>query len=172
MLMAMDSDIPASAAEIIEACEQGLGLAPIEYPPDLPALNAPKALRGLPQWHSFEHEAWGIGERIRRAFVQNPKLKKNAAALEKVLEVAGCRNLRRGRQSFIMALGFVDAREHAKALSPFLRDPDVDGHVLYTLIKMRAPGFVPEVEPLLQSDKTWKRNLAKKYLSRYGLPSF
>ncbi|MGB8459063.1 MAG: hypothetical protein WCE50_15165 [Candidatus Acidiferrum sp.] len=71
-----------------------------------------------------------------------------------------------------MALGFVAARQHAKTLAPFLRDLDVDGQVVYTLIKMKAPDFVSEVEPLLQSDKTWIRNLAKKYLSRYGLPSF
>jgi hypothetical protein len=71
-----------------------------------------------------------------------------------------------------MALGFVAARQHAKTLSPLLRDPDVDGQVLDTLIKMKASGFASEVEPLLQCDKTWIRNLAKRYLSRYGLPSF
>jgi hypothetical protein len=165
----MSSNVPASSEEILAACEKALSLAPAEYPPTLPPS---KELLGAPDWYGFEHEAWRIGESIRRAFVQEPKLKKNRAVLEKVLEVASCRNLRRGRQSSIMALGFVDARQHAKALSPFLRDPDVDGHVLYTLIKMKVPGFVSEVEPLLQSDKTWIRNSAKKYLSRYGLPSF
>lgn len=169
MLMAMSSKVPESAEKIIEACERALSLAPAEYPPTLPPS---KELLGAPDWYPFEHEAWPLGDSIRRAFVQNPRLKKNRAALQKVLEVASCRNLRRGRQSFIMALGFVAARQHAKTLAPFLRDLDVDGQVVYTLIKMKAPDFVSEVEPLLQSDKTWIRNLAKKYLSRYGLPSF
>jgi hypothetical protein len=169
MLMAMSSDVPASAEEIFAACETALSLAPALYPPTLPPF---KESLGAPDWYSFEHEAWGIGESVRRSFVQNPKFKKNQDVLNRMLEVACCRNLRRGRQSFIMALGFVAARLYAKTLSSFLNDPDVDGHVVYTLIKMKAPGFISEVEPLLQSDKTWIRNLAKKYLSRYGLPAF
>ena len=166
--MPMSSDVPASAEEIFEACEKALLLAPALYPPTLPPL---KELMGAPDWYSFEHEAWGIGESVRRSFVQNPKFKKNQAVLNKVVEVACHRNLRKGRQSFIMALGFVAARQYANTLAAFLSDPDIDGQVLYTLIKMKASGFVPEVEPSLQSDKTWIRNLAKKYLSRYGLPS-
>jgi hypothetical protein len=169
MLMAMNFDVPASADEILEVCEKALSLAPALYPPTLPPF---KEFPEVPDWDSFEHEAWGIGESVRRSFVQHPKFKKNDDLLNKVVEVAVCRNLRRGRQSFIMALGFVAARQHAKTLSRFLNDPDVDGQVVYTLIKMKAPGFIPEVEPLLQSDKTWIRNLAKKYLGRYGLPSF
>jgi hypothetical protein len=169
MFMPVSSDVPASAEEIFAACEKALLLAPAEYPPTLPPS---KEISGEPEWYAFEREAWPLGESIRRAFVQNSKLKKNATVLEKVLEVARCRNLRRGRQSFIMALGFVAAGQHAKTLSTFLQDPDVGGQVLYTLVKMKASGFASEVEPLLQSDKTWIRNLAKKYLSRYGLPSF
>jgi len=164
----MSSDVPTSADEIFEACEKALSLAPAEYPPSLPSS---KELLGAPDWYAFEHEAWRIGESVRRSFVQNPRLKKNEAVLNRVLEVANCRNLRRGRQSFVMALAFVAARQRAKALSLFLRDPDVGGQVLYTLIKMKTPEFVREVEPLLQSEKTWIRNLAKKYLSRHGLPA-
>jgi hypothetical protein len=169
MLMTRKSDVPASEDEILGVCEKGLSLASPLYPQTLPRSEE---LLGAPDWYSFEHEAWGIGESVRRSFVQNPKFKKNQDVLNRVLEVACCRNLRRGRQSFIMALGFVAPRQHAKTLSPFLSDPDDDGHVVYTLIKMKAPGFISEIEPLLQSDKTWIRNLAKKYLSRYGLPSF
>jgi hypothetical protein len=169
MFMLMSSDDPASAEEIFAACEKALLLAPAEYPPTLPPS---KDLSGAPEWYAFEHKAWPIGESIRRAFVHNPKLRTNGYVVDKVLEVASCRNLRRGRQSFIMALGFVAARQHAKTLSLLLCDQDVDGHALDTLIKMKAPGFAPEVEPLLRSDKTWICNLAKKYLSRYGLPSF
>jgi|SRR5580704_11314311 hypothetical protein len=165
----MSPNVPASAEEIFAACEKALSLAPAEYSPTLPPS---KEISGTPEWYAFGHEVWPIGETVRRSFAQHPKFKKNEDLLNKVVEVVICRDLRRGRQSFIMALGFVAARQHAKTLSQFLSDPDVDGHVAYTLIKMKASGFSPEVEPLLQSDKTWIRNLAKKYLSRYGLPSF
>ena len=51
-----------------------------------------------------------------------------------------CRNLRRGRQSFIMLLGFKAAEPFAGEIAHDLRDRDVDGHVLDTPLKMRAPG--------------------------------
>jgi hypothetical protein len=122
---------------------------------------------GAPDWYDFEHEAWGIGESIRRAFVKTPRFKRKEVILAKVAGVVTWRNLRRGRQSFIMAIGFVAARRYAETLVPFLRDPDVDGQVLYTLVKMRAPGFAHEVASLLHAKQTWKRNLAKTYVSRY-----
>jgi hypothetical protein len=69
-----------------------------------------------------------------------------------------------------MALGFVSARHYAELLAEFLDDPDVDGHVLRTLFKMRASGFAREAKLLLHSDKSWKRRWAKKYLDRYSSP--
>lgn len=160
----MSSPVLASEEQIFAACEQALLLAPTDYPSTLPPS---KELLGAPEWYSFEHAAWPIGESIRRAFVENPRLKEKDAVLAKVAEVATCRNLRRGRQSFIMALAFVGARRYAEALAPFLSDRDVDGQVLDTLIKMKAPGFTREADSLLQSDKTWIRRLAKKYIDRY-----
>ena len=43
-----------------------------------------------------------------------------------------------------MALGFVAAREFADTVAPFLSDPDVEGQVLDTLIKMKAPGYTQQ----------------------------
>ena len=122
----------------------------------------------MEQWYSFEHEAWPVGESIRRAFARHPRLKKNRPLISKVIEVATCRNLRRGRQSFIMTVGFVAARDFAPMLLPFLDDPDVDGHVIDTLLKMKAPGYSLAVAPLAQSKKPWIRRLAKRYIARYG----
>lgn len=158
------SSVPTSDAQIFAACEHALRLAPAEYPK---TLSSYKEFAGAPEWYSFEQDAWPIGESIRRAFVENPKLKRKDAVLAKIVEVARCRNLRRGRQSFVMALGFVAARNYAEALVPFLSDPDVNGQVLFTLIKMKAPGFAREVTPLLLSNQTWIRRLAKKYIDRY-----
>jgi hypothetical protein len=156
-----------SEEEILVACEQAIRLAPAEFPPTLPPS---KELLGAPEWYPFEHQAWPIGDRVRQAFSKNPSLRKREVLLSKVAEVATCRNLRRGRQSFVMALGFVSARHYAQHLAAFLDDPDVDGHVLRTLFKMRASGFAREANLLLHSDKSWKRRWAKKYLDRYSTP--
>ena len=81
-------------------------------------------------------------------------------------EVATYRNLPRGRQSFIIALGFIAARRYAEPLAAFFDEQDVDGQVLDTLIKMKAFGFSLEAASLFHSDKTWIRRLAKKYVER------
>jgi len=156
-----------SEKEILAACEKAIRLAPAEFQP---TLRESKELLGAPEWYPFELEAWPIGESVRKAFSRNPKLRKREVLLSKVVEVATCRNLRRGRQSFIMALGFVSARPYAEHLGAFLDDPDVDGHVLRTLLKMRAPGFARDAKLLLHSDKSWKRRWAKKYLDQHPSP--
>jgi len=122
---------------------------------------------GAPEWYPFEHEAWALGESVRQVFVRNPRLRKREELLAKVAEVATCRNLRRGRQSFLMALRFVGAQKFASAFARFLDDDDVDGHVVYTLLKMKAPGFADRVAPLVKSDRAWIRRRAKQYVERF-----
>jgi len=139
-------------------------LAPAEYPP---TLSPSKELFGAPDWYPFEHEAWQVGEKIRQALVDKPSLRKDREIIHKVLQVSLCRNLRRGRQSFVMLLGFVGAEPFAEELVPYLQDEDVNGHVLDTLLKMKARGFAAEVSPLSKAHETWIRKLAKKYLDRY-----
>jgi len=161
----VNGSVPESEEQVLAACETALRLAPAEYLPDLPVSTS---LLGVQDWYPFEHAAWPIGESIRRAFSHHPHLKKRTTLISKVAEVATCRNLRRGRQSFVMALGFVGAQQFAKRLVPFLRDSDVDGQVLDTLLKMKAGGYAQAVAPLAHSDKAWIRRLAKKYLERFG----
>jgi hypothetical protein len=161
----VDPIIIESEERIIQACDQALSLAPQEYPPDLPPL---KEIWGTAEnWYPYEHEAWKIGEQIRATLVKVRALKEKDSLLARVAEVATCRNLRRGRQSFIMALGFVDAKKYAPILAPLLGDQDVGGHVLWTLIKMKASGFTSEARLLLHSDRAWIRRLARTYVERY-----
>ena len=139
-------------------------MAPSEFSPTLPTKEG---LLGAPGWYSFEHEAWPIGESIRQSFQKTPKLKRDGGALEAVMRVVEQPNLRRGRQSFVMALGFKAASPFASRMARFLVDQDNDGQVVDTLLKMRAPGFVNAVRPLLGDTHTWIRNLAKRYVARY-----
>ena len=154
-----------SEQDILVACEKAIRLAPTQFPHTLPAS---KELLEAPEWYPFELEAWPVGESVRHAFICSPRLKKRENILAKVADVATYRNLRRGRQSFVMALGFVAACHYAERLAVFLGDPDVDGQVLDTLIKMKAPGHAREVTLMLQSNEAWIRKLAMKYLDRYS----
>ena len=54
MLMAMSSDVPASAEEGFPACETALSLTTALYPPTLPPF---KESLGATDSYSFEHEA-------------------------------------------------------------------------------------------------------------------
>src|SRR5262249_49105875 len=123
--------------EIHEACKLARSMAPGEYPPDLPC--EPELL-GAPAWYPFETRAWPIGERIRQSFKEHPKLKRDQNVICEVMEVIECVNLRRGRQSFVMSLGFTGASAMAARLGRFLGDRDIDGHVISTLLKMKASG--------------------------------
>jgi len=73
--------VPKSEEEVLAACDDALRLAPTQWPPTLPAS---KELLGAPEWYPFEHEAWGIGESIRRGFVQHPHWKRNTSLISKV----------------------------------------------------------------------------------------
>ena len=140
-------------------------LAPSEFPKDL---SSKKELLENPDWYDFEHQVWKIGETVRQIFVKNPKLKKDKDILNEILEIIKTVNLRRGRQSFVLLLGFIGAKSFAPELALFLEDKDINGHILDTLLKMRANGYTEKVKPLLNSDTTWIKNLARKYLERYS----
>jgi hypothetical protein len=150
--------------EVLNACARALSFAPAEYPADLPTREG---LFGAPEWYSFECKAWEIGENIRHQLMGKPKVKANTALLGRIISVIQCRNLRRGRQSFVLLIGFKGASGYADEIARLLSDPDVNGHALDTLLKMRVAGYASKVEALLESEHTWIRKKAKTYLERY-----
>ena len=158
--------------KVMDICRDALALAPKTYPPDLPPLKFPfppgRGMPEVPDWYRFELQCWPMGEEVRRTFQKWPRLKRDPAATASVMEVVECANLRRGRQSFVMAIGFTAAAHLAPRAARFLNDPDIGGHVVDTLLKMRAPGFEEGIKPLLTAPHTWIRNLAKKYVARYS----
>ena len=139
-------------------------LTPLEFPTDLPRK---KELLGNFTWYDFEIKVWELGENIRQLFLQNPKLKRDKDVLNEILNVIKTKNLRRGRESFVLLLGFVDAKYLAPEIAAFLEDKDINGHVLIALLKMKAKDYTDKVKPLINSDVTWIRNLAKRYCERY-----
>ena len=155
----------AASGDICVRCGLAIRLAPEFYPADLQ--SAP-LLAGAAEWHKFEHQAWAIGEQLRQLLSVHPKLRADAEVQECILSVIDARNLRRGRQSFVMCLSFVAAAPQAGRIAQFLSDPDIAGHVLDALLKMRAPGYSQEVVPLLDSPHRWVRVLAARYIQRFG----
>jgi hypothetical protein len=87
------------------------------------------------------------------------------------MEVVECLQLGRGRQSFVMALGFIRAAPLAARLAKFLDDPEINGHVIYSLLEMRSGGFVATVQTLVDADAAWTGKLAKRYLRKYSNPA-
>jgi hypothetical protein len=150
-------------ADIRAACARAQALAPSAYPNDLPSKPD---LRGEPDWYPFEHAAWALGEEVRQAFKRAPTLKRDALLLDSIAAVVDTVNLRRGRQSFAMALGFKSAAALAPRLAAHLGDLDVAGHVAHALLKMGATGFASEIRPLLQDKHAWIQRLARRYLAR------
>lgn len=148
--------------DVLAACDQALALAPPYWPADLPP---GEYTGGEPEWYPFEREAWRIGETIRACLTASRSLRRDPAVLAAVQRVASACNLRRGRQSFVMALAFPAASGCAKEIGALLEDADVCGHAADTLLKMKADGFEAGVRPLLASRHGWIRRIAQKYLT-------
>lgn len=123
-------------------------------------------LAGAPEWYSFEHEAWAIGEEIRQWLSANLKLKEEKRIKEGIFTVIQNQNLRRGRESFVMLLGYKNAADMAERVAVYLDDDDISGHALDTLHKMKIYGYKEKASTLLTSEKTWVRNVAKKYIQK------
>jgi hypothetical protein len=159
------SDIYEARQRILEKITEAKELIPQK---ELPTLPRSKELLGAPEWYDFELEIWDLGEEIRQIMVQYPKLREDKQLAEQILEIAIDRRAKRGRQSFILLLEYKVYSEYAPRLIAQLDDPAVDGHVISTVLKMRAPQFVDEIEPFTNHKMTWIRNYAKKYVERYS----
>ena len=162
------TDICKTSEAIVAACLKAKALAPLDVPPDLPP---DPTICNVPAWYGFETAAWGIGETLRLSFCASSKLKHDTGAVQAVLGIIQYRNLRRGRESFVMALGFTAAARYAGALAELIGDSDIEGHIVSTLLKMRAPGYAPQVAQLANHKQIWVRRLVKRYIDRYGEPS-
>ena len=152
-------------ADVRAACQRARARAPAAYPPDLP--TKPELL-GAPDWHPFEHAAWTLGEEVRQALKRAPSLKRDRSLLDSIADVVDTLNLRRGRQSFALALGFKGAAALAPRLAAHLSDRDIAGQCLHSLIKMGASGFASEVARLSDHEQAWIRRLARRYLDEYA----
>ena len=150
--------------KIIELLAKAEKAITSELKPDLPP---GQYTSGSPEWHDFEHVIWALGEDIRQLFINNKSLRKDIELQRTILRIATDPKAKRGRQSFIMLLGYTFCSQFAHQIAEQLSDPHVCGHVVDTLLKMRTPDFVNEVKPFTRYKTTWIRNKAKRYIEKY-----
>jgi hypothetical protein len=156
-------DNSQSATAILESLSTLLRSAPSRVPHDLPPSEHSS---GQPAWHPIEHDIWAEGEALRQYRNRSPRAFADPLVIDAVLKIIECRAFRRGRQSFVMLLETPRARQFAARLAPLLSDPDIAGHVLTALLRMRALEYSALVRPLTQSPFAWVRRRATAYLAR------
>ena len=115
------------------------------------------------EWRAHEFRIRKLGEDIRQLLAQSKVLRKDTDLQGNYMKVIKNRDGGRGRQSLVLLLGYKSCHSFANSLSKELDDPDIYGHVIDTLLKMRADGFWREIEPFASHKITWIRNKAKRY---------
>lgn len=120
----------------------------------------------LNDWFRWEMDLWNLGEQIRQFCLHhNRSLSQDQA--HAVLRICLNLNAGKGRQSFVLLLGKTKYSPLSEEVSSLLSDPDVQGHVINTLYKMKAPGYADRIRPFLRHPQTWIRKEAARYLRKY-----
>ena len=148
--------------EIENLINQVFALLPAKRPAPLPPM---KDFPSVPQWQSFEHTLWGLGEKVRHVLNAQPKLRCDNILYSRFFEIASDRRGMRGRQSFVLLFAYKPCINWAHRLTTLLPDSDIEGHVIAALYKMRAKGFSDIVAPYEESRVTWIRKEAIRYLN-------
>ncbi len=152
----------STVSDIVERLDHLIASAPAEVPPDLPL----SPTSGQPEWYAFEHRVWSEGVALQALLAPTAHLRKHPIVLDAVVRVLECRGLRRGRQAFAPLLEIRAAASFAPRLVPLLADPDIGGHVVAALVRMRAPSLRSHLAPFTESPHAWVRRLARSYLAR------
>jgi len=93
----------AARTELLALIEKAEALVPGTLVDPLPSAEGSG---GEPAWHGFERALWGLGEKIRQRLLRHPRLRADGEIQERLVAIATDRRARRGRQSFILLLGY------------------------------------------------------------------
>ncbi len=136
-------------------------LMPNSRPVDLPPTDT---IPDVPAWHDYEHQLWRLGEEVRQLLIKQPTLRKDELLCSSIFEIAANRTGMRGRQSWVSLFGCKPCSDWALKIAGLLPDPDIDGHIISTLNKMKSPHFTDKILPYRESRTTWVRKEAARYL--------
>tara|TARA_R110002049_G_scaffold24461_1_gene86719 strand:+ start:122 stop:592 length:471 start_codon:yes stop_codon:yes gene_type:complete len=151
--------------KVLALIKKAENLIPLKMEKDLKPLNG---IPNIPDWHNYETNIWRIGEEIRQIIAANKVLRKDAEINNLILNICLNKNSKRGRQSFILLLGYKHLSEHSRELIKMINDNSVDGHIIDTIYKMQSAEFVKEIRPFKTNQQAWIRKIASKYLEKYA----
>lgn len=116
-------------------------------------------------WYQFELLLWALGESLRRVLKGAPALRREQRFWERAEELCERSEYGKGRESWVMLLGQYGGPRRVPALLVLANDPEIAGHVLYALRRLKAPEGRGVAERLQQAPQAWIRQEAKKYLA-------
>ena len=151
--------------EIIGLINEAKNLTPKKMEKDL---NPMEGFPDVPNWHKYENEIWKIGEKIRQIIHNKKSLRRDKEINDLIMEVCMDKKSKRGRQPFILLLGYKHLSGFAPKLITMLSDKFVDGQIIDTVYKMQAKGFEKDIKPFTTEKLTWIRKTAIKYVEKYG----
>lgn len=116
-------------------------------------------------WHDYELKIWKLGEDLRILFKKDKKLKNSILIQQNIEKIALNKKYGKGRESFVLLIGEIKAISCIQTLVELLTDPEVRGHAIISLTKLRAKGMENEINQIFLSSKGWIKNAAKKYVA-------
>lgn len=131
-----------------------------------------RGINGAPDWLGYEHELWQISESLRGYLSTNKAIRGRHSFIDYLAGLIRNKKLGKGRQNFLLVLAQYGKDAYAREIAGLLNDPDVSGHAVLALSKLKTPGFAVEVQGIMDSTKfAWVRNAAKRYLKSVEPPS-
>ena len=121
---------------------------------------------GSVTWYGYEYLLWALGEAFRQVLKRRRALRGSCKLFEAIAALCENPTYGKGRESFTMLLGQYGGPSMAPRLVGLLGDSDLDGHALYALRHLGAPGGRQKALSLLAEASGWKRQEARKYLRK------
>jgi hypothetical protein len=131
-----------------------------------------RGVAGGPDWLGCESATWQLSEKIRFFLKERRDLGKTGALMDAIETIIADRRYQKGRQNFVLIMGAYGSDRYVETLKELIDDPDVVGHVVNALIKLKVAGCDEAMTHIAQaSEYAWIRTAAKTYLKRLGRTS-
>lgn len=120
---------------------------------------------GAPDWRGFETALWKLSETLRPLMSARRDWRSGSDVLKAVVLLCKDPGYGKGRQNLVLILGQFGGASEATVLASLLDDPDVQGHAIKALARIKDLRYHVEVEKRVAKLKGWMRGAAKRYLA-------
>ncbi|MHB8188579.1 MAG: HEAT repeat domain-containing protein [Dermatophilaceae bacterium] len=118
----------------------------------------------IEEFKAVPHSSSPEGDLLRWAIGNAIEVLWDDARFLDLVDLAQQRSYGRAREMVVLGLGRSKRPEAGDVLIELLDDPDVNGHAVKALAKLRLPKARPGLEKMLGDDRAWVRRAAKKAL--------